>query len=555
MDKPFKGKYAKTVYAYARGVADGSIVAGEDRVLGCKRFLTMLEDPRFEIRTTDADFVIGIIESTFKHRQGELLDSTPLRGKPFLMEPWEKFCVYGMLIFFYPGTNERVVKEAFIFIPRKNGKTIFVSALSWALGLLQRLSGSKVYVVGAALKQAMTAAEKTELRYQYVLNATKQAQGDFAKTSGSLANQLRIASLQGQNAEAIFGNKLEPSVKRVISRFNQWMAGDYGKTLIAKTADETGKFAEGALTTLGNVLVWVLENTEAIKTGAESIGIGFLAAKVTGFVMSLTHAARVLMETSKGMGLLNAAMAANPAMVVGIAVAALTAGVIALAGSYQTLDDKLKALKLEVPQSSVDAVTDGINAGIAAADQTHEITVTINADTSALKAQLDGFLDADSDGGAALTKKEFKGISKYVKEVVQPDIDEAKKEMVQQKADFQASLLAITDDNGNSVFSKDRAAELADGLSVKTQGLIDELTGYKNDYIALAKEIYRDGRTPTEAEIENLNTLLTKIGEVRIQLTEAQDSATQVLKARMIVICTQLEDKIRIIMTLISTKI
>ncbi|MEG0766191.1 MAG: terminase large subunit [Clostridia bacterium] len=136
------------------GVVDGSIVAGEDRILACKRFLSMLDDDRFEVRTKDADFVIGIIENTFKHRQGETLDGKPLRGKPFLFEPWEKFCVYGILVFFKPGTIERVVKEVFIFIPRKNGKTIFVSALSWALGILERRSGSKIYVVGAALKQA-----------------------------------------------------------------------------------------------------------------------------------------------------------------------------------------------------------------------------------------------------------------------------------------------------------------------------------------------------------------------------------------------------------------
>jgi phage terminase large subunit-like protein len=150
-----KGKYAADVLAYAKGVVSGKIVAGIDRILGCQRFLSMCESGDYEVRTKDADFVIGIIEKSFKHRQGEMLDATPLRGKPFLLEPWEKFCVYGMLIFYYPGSNERVVKEAFIFIPRKNGKTIFVSALSWALGLLERMSGSKVYVVGAALKQAM----------------------------------------------------------------------------------------------------------------------------------------------------------------------------------------------------------------------------------------------------------------------------------------------------------------------------------------------------------------------------------------------------------------
>lgn len=180
MVKQIKGKYATEVLAYVNGVADGTIVAGEDRILGCRRFLAMIDDPQFEVRTQDADFVIGIIEKTFKHRQGETLDGTPLRGKPFLLEPWEKFCVYGMLVFFKPGTHERVVKEAFIFIPRKNGKTIFVSALSWALGLLQRMSGSKVYVVGAALKQAMETFDNWDYnieRVQYSGLKDAQAEG------------------------------------------------------------------------------------------------------------------------------------------------------------------------------------------------------------------------------------------------------------------------------------------------------------------------------------------------------------------------------------------
>ena len=150
-----KGKYAAEVLAYAQGVISGDIIAGEDRVFGCKRFLDMIGTERFEVRTKDADFAIGVIEKTFKHRQGEAIDGIPLRGKPFLLEPWQKFCVYGMLIFYYPGTQERVIKESFIFVPRKNGKSLFIAALSWALGLLERASGSKVYVVALVLKQAM----------------------------------------------------------------------------------------------------------------------------------------------------------------------------------------------------------------------------------------------------------------------------------------------------------------------------------------------------------------------------------------------------------------
>ena len=170
-----KGKYAAEVLRYAEGVVDGTIIAGEDRVLGCKRFLTMLKDKRYDVRTRDADFVIGIIEAAFRHRQGERLDGTPLRGQPFLLEPWQKFCVYGMLIFFYAGTQERVVKETFIFIPRKNGKTIFVSAMAWALALLQRLSGSVVYVVGATLKQALETFENWDYNVEHSFYPDKRA--------------------------------------------------------------------------------------------------------------------------------------------------------------------------------------------------------------------------------------------------------------------------------------------------------------------------------------------------------------------------------------------
>lgn len=148
------GRNAQTVIDYAEGVASGRIIANKDRVKGAKRFLRMLTDERYDVRTRDAEFVIGIIEGSFKHRQGEMLDGTPLCGKPLLLQPWQKFCIYGMLTFYKRGTQERLVKEALIFLPRKNGKTLFVAALAWALSLLERRSGSKVYVVGATLKQS-----------------------------------------------------------------------------------------------------------------------------------------------------------------------------------------------------------------------------------------------------------------------------------------------------------------------------------------------------------------------------------------------------------------
>ncbi|MBQ8616010.1 MAG: terminase large subunit [Clostridia bacterium] len=167
-------KYAREVLDYANGIVEGRIIANKDRVLGCKRFLRMIQDPRYEVRTKDADFVIGIIQTTYKHRQGQDLQARPLRGKAFLLEPWQKLCIYGMLIFYKPGTNERVVKEAMIFIPRKNGKTLLVSAIAYGLAMLERKSGAKVYVVGAQLKQSKETFDSWKYNLEHSLYDSKK---------------------------------------------------------------------------------------------------------------------------------------------------------------------------------------------------------------------------------------------------------------------------------------------------------------------------------------------------------------------------------------------
>jgi phage terminase large subunit-like protein len=145
----------KLVMDYANGVASGAIPANKEQIQGCERFLRDLKNPAYELRPREAEVIISIIERTFVHQQGEKLDGTPLRGEPFLLEPFHKYQVYNLMGFFLKGTNERRFKEAFIFIPRKNIKTSFAAALSWALGIYYRRSGSKCYIVAASLKQTL----------------------------------------------------------------------------------------------------------------------------------------------------------------------------------------------------------------------------------------------------------------------------------------------------------------------------------------------------------------------------------------------------------------
>lgn len=148
-------KYASRAIRYAEDVVAGKIIIGEDVVNSCKRFLADLKREDLEFRPAMADAACGIMEGMMVHRKGEALDGTPLLGKPFRLEDWEVFIVYNLLGFYWAGTEKRRYNEAFIMVARKNGKTSFIAALSFAVAIIQRKSGSTIYVVAAALKQAL----------------------------------------------------------------------------------------------------------------------------------------------------------------------------------------------------------------------------------------------------------------------------------------------------------------------------------------------------------------------------------------------------------------
>lgn len=151
-----KAKHYKDIaIKYAKDVISGKQIAGEEIVAACQRFLDDLERKDLEFRTKEPDAAVTIIEGIFVHRKGEALDGTPLLGKPFLLQPFQIFIVYNLLGFYYAGTNERRFKESLILLARKNGKTSFIAALSFAVAIIQRKSGSTIYVVAAALKQAL----------------------------------------------------------------------------------------------------------------------------------------------------------------------------------------------------------------------------------------------------------------------------------------------------------------------------------------------------------------------------------------------------------------
>ena len=106
----------------------------------------------------------------------------------------------------------------------------------------------------------MTQAEQAALRFEYVSNALSNASGDFARTSSSWANQVRILQLRFETLQATIGQSLIAALLPVIGVVNQLilaltnaasafyaLVSAVGNSFVGKVASGIGKAAKGAV--------------------------------------------------------------------------------------------------------------------------------------------------------------------------------------------------------------------------------------------------------------------------------------------------------------------
>ena len=150
-------KFKNIALKYARDVDSGKKIACVEIKAAARRFLDDIKRKALELHTKEPDFVINVIQNFIRHNTGEDLKGRSLVGKPLILEPWQIFIVYNVVGFHWKGTKERRFKEAFDMMARKTGKTLFMAGLAFALGLLERASNSRIYIVGGTAKQARQA--------------------------------------------------------------------------------------------------------------------------------------------------------------------------------------------------------------------------------------------------------------------------------------------------------------------------------------------------------------------------------------------------------------
>lgn len=91
------------------------------------------------------------------------------------------------------------------------------------LGINMSVANLEAYALTQGITKAfdsMTQGEQTMLRYQYLMQATADAQGDFARTSDSYANAVRTLETNIANLKANVGSVLIPIVSEVVGGIN-----------------------------------------------------------------------------------------------------------------------------------------------------------------------------------------------------------------------------------------------------------------------------------------------------------------------------------------------
>lgn len=124
------------------------------------------------------------------------------------------------------------------------------------LGINMSVANLEAYALSQGITTAyneMSQAEQVMLRYNYLMSTTADAQGDFARTQDSYANQTRLLSESWLEFTGIMAEQLLPVLTAIVSWLNNIVA------FLTENADMVSAVLVGLATTVGILAVaWVV---------------------------------------------------------------------------------------------------------------------------------------------------------------------------------------------------------------------------------------------------------------------------------------------------------
>lgn len=131
---------------YPTKVLNGEIMACNYVKLACQRYMDYFKRDDLVFKPERVDRVVDFI-SRLKHFTGSH------NGHSFVLEPWQQFIIYS-LYGFYHLDGSRMVRNAYIEVARKNGKTALVAALCLYHLIADHEANAQVILSATSAKQA-----------------------------------------------------------------------------------------------------------------------------------------------------------------------------------------------------------------------------------------------------------------------------------------------------------------------------------------------------------------------------------------------------------------
>lgn len=135
------------IYEYYQKIQDGSIVVGKWIIMWYEYIIKGLEDKSFFYDAKKANKAIKFIEGFAHHHEGAL---APQRLK---LELWQK-AIVAVIFGIVDDQGLRQFREVMIVIGRKNGKTLFASAIAEYMTFVDGEYGARIYFAAPKLQQA-----------------------------------------------------------------------------------------------------------------------------------------------------------------------------------------------------------------------------------------------------------------------------------------------------------------------------------------------------------------------------------------------------------------
>ena len=175
---------------------------------------------------------------------------------------------------------------------RKYGVLISAASLDQAALNYENRTGE---VLERDKKNQLTETSKVLARYQAILDQTKDAQGDFNRTSGGLAAQQKILSATFENLKTDIGTGLLPVMTQLVQRANKVAKAFSGKDpdgLSTRARELKGEVGDGGEGSLGRSLAILAKSFGDLFSALAGDSTDAASTNLENFATALNNVAK-----------------------------------------------------------------------------------------------------------------------------------------------------------------------------------------------------------------------------------------------------------------------